>query len=341
MSATRQQLTPEILVPRIGHYLVEKGVISESDLKRALKFQQTMHQENEKGGALLGQTMIDLNMIDRQTLDEAITEQIINLREALQQANSELEERVRLRTIELQEALHKLSELDKMKTNFIANISHELRTPLTHIKGYNDLLIEGALGPLQTEQHEALKVVERSTGRLEQLVEDLILFSMIESDQASLNMQPTSLPDLLVSSHQRAVTKSNQKQIQVNFQIPPALPMVLADRDKITWVVTQLLDNAIKFTNPNGEVLLKASQEGDLVLVTVSDSGIGIPEEQIREVFQPFHQLDGGSTRKHGGTGLGLALACKIIETHGSTITVTSQVDQGSQFQFQLNIAPV
>ena len=341
MNTPQQPLTPEILVPRVGNYLVEKGIISEADLNRALQHQQTLYQRNEEGAPLLGQVMINLNMIDRKTLDEAITEQIIKLREALEQANNELEERVRLRTIELQEALNKLSELDKMKTNFISNISHELRTPLTHLKGYNYLLIEGALGTLYPEQQEALEVVERSTGRLERLIDDLILFSMVESDQDPPNMQPSSLTDLLVNCHQRANAKGIQKQIQVALEMPPEIPRTLADRDKITWVVNQLLDNAIKFTNQNGHVLLKVSLVNTLVQIAVIDTGIGIPEDKISEVFQPFHQLDGDSTRKYEGTGLGLSLANKIIETHGSTITVVSQVGKGSSFQFHLNTAPV
>jgi signal transduction histidine kinase len=341
MNAPHQQLTPEILVPRIGQYLVEKGVISNTDLEIALKHQKTINRGNKSGGALLGQTMIDLNMIDRETLDEAITEQIIKLREALQQANTRLEERVRLRTIQLQDALHKLSELDRMKTNFISNISHELRTPLTHIQGYSDLLIDGALGSLHPEQQEALQVMERSTRRLEGLVEDLILFSMIESDQSPLDLQPTSLIDLLTSSYERAVAKGSQNKIQVAMQIPPDMPRVLADQDKITWVVNQLLDNAIKFTNPNGEVLLIASQKDCLVRISVSDTGIGIPEDKIDEAFQPFHQLDGSSTRKYSGTGLGLSLAGKIIKSHGSSISVVSQVGEGSQFYFHLNPVPL
>ena len=340
MSTPQQPLTPEILVPRVGNYLVEKGIISDADLERALQHQQAINQENEKGIPLLGQVMIELNIIDRKTLDEAITEQIIKLREALEQANNKLEERVRRRTIELQEALNKLSELDRMKTNFISNISHELRTPLTHLKGYIYLLIEGALGTLHPEQQDALAVVERSTGRLERLIEDLILFSMVESDQDPPNMQPSSLTDLLVNCYQRAMAKGNHKQIQVNLEILPELPRTLADRDKITWVVNQLLDNAIKFTNQDGQVLLKASQEGDQVQITVIDTGIGIPEDKISEIFKPFHQLDGNSTRKYEGTGLGLSLANKIVETHGSTITVVSQVGKGSLFQFHLNTAP-
>jgi signal transduction histidine kinase len=154
-------------------------------------------------------------------------------------------------------------------------------------------------------------------------------------------MQPSSLTDLLVNCHQRAIAKGIQKQIKVDLEMPPEIPRTLADRDKITWVVNQLLDNAIKFTNQNGHVLLKVSLAHALVQIAVIDSGIGIPEDKINEVFQPFHQLDGDSTRKYEGTGLGLSLANKIIETHGSTITVVSQIGKGSSFQFHLNTAPV
>ncbi len=139
-------LTPEILVPRLGNYLIEQGVLAPADLERALAYQRQKAQAGDP--LLLGQALRELGLVDRETIDGAITVQILQLQSALQQANRELEARVKERTLELERAIEKLTELNKLKANFIANVSHELRTPLTHIKGYLDLLAEGSLGDL-------------------------------------------------------------------------------------------------------------------------------------------------------------------------------------------------
>jgi signal transduction histidine kinase len=163
----KPQLTPEMLVPRLGEALVSSGRISENDLQRALALQR----EREAAGkpVVLGLALLELGMIDRAGLDQAVTEQIIQLRAALQTANRTLDRRIRERTQELQQALERLSEMGEMKANFVANISHELRTPLTHIKGYMELMAT-APGSMR-EQRRAVQV--RKPRKLEKLIEDL------------------------------------------------------------------------------------------------------------------------------------------------------------------------
>ena len=146
----QRYLTPEVLVPRLGEYLVQQGHITEEGLKKALAYQLKKQVKSQHW--LLGETLLELGLIDRPTLDQAITEQIIQLRNALENANRYLEHRVQERTAELQLALRKLSELNQLKANFVANISHELRTPLTHVKGYIELLATESLGALTEEQ---------------------------------------------------------------------------------------------------------------------------------------------------------------------------------------------
>src|SRR3970282_789283 len=151
-------------VPRLGDSLVDQGLLSAEDLKQALAYQGEQGRLGKR--ILLGQALIDLKLIERSKLDEAITQQISQLQEALHQSNLFLEQRVQERTAELQEALDKLTELNRLKNDFISNVSHELRTPLAHMVGYIDLLSVEALGPLSDEQRSALKVLEKSYKRL-------------------------------------------------------------------------------------------------------------------------------------------------------------------------------
>ena len=229
--------------------------------------------------------------------------------------------------------------MNQLKSNFIANISHELRTPLTHIKGYLDLLAEGGLGPLTPSQEEAINVLKRAEGRLEQLIEDLIQFSMASRGELSLNQNNTHIDKLIEVIVDRSRQKALPKDITLNAVIAPKLPAVHIDEDKIGWVLMQLLDNAIKFTDQAGKIQVRASAHQGVVTVAVIDSGIGIPEDRILEIFEPFHQLDGSTTRRYSGTGLGLAMVRRILETHGSQIKVRSVVGKGSSFEFSLPAA--
>jgi signal transduction histidine kinase len=331
-------LTPEILVTRLGDYLVERGTISEEDLHRALALQQETRDAG-KQAPLLGQILITMGVITRETLDQAVTEQILQLRSVLENYNKLLEKRVQERTAELELALSRLSELNQMKSNLVANISHELRTPLTHIKGYIELLISEGLGPLTTDQEQALDVMEGSTDRLERLIEDLLLFSMVEKDQIILHIRPFNLNKLCSELMNRSANYAYQRNIKLRFDYAAEPVVIDADEEKIAWAITQLLDNAIKFTPVGGEAEIRIEVEGKFARLAVADTGIGIPPEKFGEIFESFHQLDGSSTRRYGGTGLGLSLVKKIIEAHGSVIHVTSEEDNGSTFTFLLKLA--
>jgi len=331
-------LSPEMLVPRLGEYLVQKGHITNEQLLQALHI-QAEKQTTEKR-YLLGTALLELGYIDRSILDHAITEQIIQLRNALEDANHNLENRVRARTTELQEALRKLSELNQMKANFIANISHELRTPLTHIKGYLELLATSALGPLTGEQKDAVAVSQRASSRLENLVDNLISFSLASRGEMSLKVVPLVLDEVIVDIVTSSRVKAVDRGVILRVELEQGLPPVKGDSEKISWVILQLLDNAIKFTPAGGQVTLSSRLETDhLVMISVADTGIGIPTERLSEAFEPFHQLDGSSTRRFGGTGMGLALVREILEAHGSVIEVESEKGKGSTFSFPLLVA--
>jgi signal transduction histidine kinase len=329
-------ISPEILVPRVGEYLIEKGVLKPEDLKKALDFQEKLGEAGQT--RLIGQALLDLGFVSKETLDQVITEQIIQLQFALQQANAELEDRVRERTAELENALSRLAELNQLKSNFIANVSHELRTPLTHIKGYLELLVEQELGPLSNEQAIALGVMGKSEERLEQLIEDLIQFSLVARGQLNLEMHPVNLQEVVVEVVQDATQYCKKAHLTLITDIPQEIPKAMADHQKILWVLTHFMDNAIKFTPEGGLIQIKVKIGGKRVEFSVVDSGIGIGPERIEEIFLPFHQLDSSATRRYGGTGLGLAMARQIIEAHGSTIKVQSKLGSGSSFEFSLPI---
>jgi signal transduction histidine kinase len=328
-------LTPEVLVPRLGEHLVQIGDISEEDLQKALAYQK----EKQKSGhhCLLGEALTDLNLLSRKQIDRAVTEQIIQLRNALEDANRFLEHRVQERTAELQEALRKLSELSQMKANFVANISHELRTPLTHVKGYLELLSTGSLGPLSEDQRNALQVSQRATGRLESLIDNLILFSLAARGEMTLHLAPVDLKIVSEEIIKYSLPKARDRNVTLTFEVQSDIPFVQADEEKISWVILQLIDNAIKFTPSGGRVVLSIEKETDtLVRVKVDDTGIGIPAGRLQEVFEPFHQLDASSTRRYSGTGLGLALVKEIISAHGSMVEIISEEGNGSAFSFPL-----
>ncbi len=324
----------EELLPRLGDYLVQQGYITAAQLQAALA-----EQARVPAGAprrLIGQTLVDLGCLQPPDLDEAIARQLLELQTALVEANRSLERRVAERTAELQDALARLTEFNQLKANFVANVSHELRTPLTHIKGYNVLMADGTLGPLTATQREALGVTGSAISRLEALINDLISYAAAARGELTLNLRPVSIPMVVLQVLQRAQPKADRQQVTLSYELTPELPPVTADEEKLHWILLQLVDNAIKFTAGGGRITLTATADAQLVTLAVADTGIGIPPDRLEDIFEPFRQLDGSSTRRYGGTGLGLALVRRILEAHGAQVLVASTEGAGSTFSFQL-----
>ena len=331
----KTQLTPEMLVPRLGEYLVQREFITELELQKALAYQQEKMANNQT--YLLGQALIDLKLIDRAILDQAVTEQIIQLRSALQTANRNLERRVQERTAELQKALERLSELSQMKANFVSNVSHELRTPLTHVNGYLELMVTESLGSITDEQRHALVVSQKSAARLEGMIDDLIMFSLTSKGELSIKQEAVDIRRLANLAVKTASEKAVSRDVTVDAVIDDDIPFVQADSQKIAWVLSQLFDNGIKFTPAGGSVILSIRREADnLVMISMTDTGIGISQGEVAEIFEPFHQLDETSTRHYGGAGLGLSLVRQIVEAHGSMMDVQSTEGHGTTFRFPL-----
>lgn len=330
-------LSPEVLVPRLGDSLIEKGLLTADGLKSALAHQKTRAAGGER--ILLGQALVELGLIDRPKLDAAVTEQISQLQEALRQSNLFLEERVRERTIELQEALDKLTELNRLKNDFISNVSHELRTPLAHMVGYIDLLSASALGPLTDDQRSAVAVLEKSYHRLGSLIDNLLFLSFDTAESLHLEPSPTLLQEVFTGVIEQYKTKAVAEGISLSQDTPDNLPPAQADSDKLEWALGQLVDNGLKFNQKGGRVHLSATLDGKRLQVAVSDTGIGIAKENMADIFEPFHQLDGSTTRRHAGTGIGLTLTKRIIEGHGAKLHIDSLVGKGTRFSFSLPVS--
>jgi signal transduction histidine kinase len=200
------------------------------------------------------------------------------------------------------------------------------------------------LGPINKDQKKAINVSLRSANRLQSLIDDLILFSQASRGEMTLTLGPVDMNRIVSKVVELIKAKADDRQIELCVDVATGVPLVQADEEKLSWVISQLLDNAIKFTKPEGKVYLavvKDTANNNLVTITVTDTGIGIPLERIREIFEPFHQLDGSATRRYGGTGLGLALVRQIVEAHGSLIDVQSETNKGTAISFPLLISKV
>jgi signal transduction histidine kinase len=255
--------------------------------------------------------------------------------------NKTLEREVERKTAELQQSNEsltsanvKLKELDRLKNEFLSMVSHELKTPLTAMKTSSEFLLEDTCDPKIRKQMLALIV--RNVDRQARLVDDLLDISRIESNRMKFNIEPVSLQEVLEHSLETIHRFSESKEISLVNDVPPSLPAVFADKDKLVQVFVNLLNNAVKFTPRGGEVTVRARETGDRVEVTVMDTGIGIDLSHIDHVFDKFYQIDSTSTRAAGGCGLGLAITKGLIEGMDGSIRAESEPGTGSRFIFTL-----
>ncbi len=260
------------------------------------------------------------------------------LHDQIQAYNRELEERVAQRTAELKRAYDELKELDRLKSEFISNVSHELRTPLLHVKGTLGLLADGAMGDVTPEQAQGLSVAQGAAEQLGRIIEDTMDFGRMYEEQR-LTFEPVSVAEVCQSAARAIARIANRHSITLNMSVPEDLPPVRADLQSLTRVLWHLLDNAVKFSPSGSTVEITAGQRRSGVRIAVHDHGVGIPPDQLDRIFQVFYQVDGSSTRKAGGLGLGLALVKRLVEAHGSRVEVESEVGKGSTFVFELPAA--
>lgn len=233
----------------------------------------------------------------------------------------------------------RLKELDRLKSQFLANTSHELRTPLNGIIGLVESILDGADGDVNTEQQKHLRMIVESGANLKELINNLLELSRIESGQTRLDIKAFNLNNVIDSVLVLLEGVARKKGIQLKRQIPRNLPDVYGDPEKIQRVLINLVGNAIKFTD-TGDVTVELDDEDDQVRVCIRDTGVGISEKDQKVIFDRFRQADGSETRQFEGTGLGLSIAAEIVGLHQSEIQVQSEMGKGSTFSFYLPKQP-
>ena len=251
-----------------------------------------------------------------------------------------LEQRVVERTKDLQSANERLQELDQLKSAFVSIVSHELRTPMTSIKGLVENMMDGLTGTLNERQSFYLSRVKHNIERLTRMINDLLDLSRIEAGKMELQSSPVNLGSLAREVVELLQPQAQERHLTFLAQIIDPIPLIQADRDKLIQVLTNLIMNAIKFTEPSGTVTVEVCQQEDgSVKTCIQDTGCGIPLEEQQTIFERFYR---GQTAdvKARGAGLGLAITKSLVELHGGSIWVTSTPGEGSQFCFQLPVLP-
>jgi signal transduction histidine kinase/DNA-binding NarL/FixJ family response regulator len=257
--------------------------------------------------------------------------------------SADIESRVAERTRDLEAARAELEaksrqieEVDRLKNAFIANMSHEIRTPLNSVLALTQLLREGVPGPLTVDQRKYLQVIERNGHGLLHLINDVLDLSRIEAGHLEMDTADLDLAPHVESVVEALAPLAAGKSLDLTVNLPPELPAARGDPDRFRQILTNLIGNAIKFTESGGQVMIGAEAHPETIVVVVTDTGVGIPDRHRDKIFQEFYQVDQTLVRRQGGTGLGLAIARRLARLMGGDITVESVVSRGSRFSITL-----
>jgi signal transduction histidine kinase len=246
-------------------------------------------------------------------------------------------ENVRLFT-ELDDKTQQLEIANRHKSEFLANMSHELRTPLNAVIGFSEVLLERMFGEVNPKQEEYLNDILSSGKHLLSLINDILDLSKIEAGRMELEAQAFDLPSALDNALTLIRERAARHSIRLEVHVDPAIGEVVADERKVKQVLLNLLSNAVKFTPEGGKITMSAALNGDAVAVSVADTGVGIAAEDQEAIFEEFRQVGDDYARKREGTGLGLALARRLVELHGGRLSVQSELGKGSTFTFTIPV---
>jgi PAS domain S-box-containing protein len=330
----RQNIKTRLVLPMVFQQRV-MGLVELEDTHEQRTFG---YQEISLAKLLANQAA---SAIENAQLFEQAQQEITDRKQAeaeLQEERALLAQRVAERTIELSKANAELARTARLKDEFFANMSHELRTPLNGILGSAEILITGVFGEVNEKQTRYLNNIDESGRHLVELITDILDLAKTEAGQLLVDVRPTSVDTVCQASLRMTKQIAHKKRIKVSYTPDEVLQTIPADERRLKQMLVNLLSNAIKFTPEGGQIGLDvvANAEKQIVHFTVWDNGIGIPQEQMDMLFQPFVQLDGGLTRQQGGTGLGLSLVFKMAELHGGSVSVESEVGEGSRFTITL-----
>ncbi len=256
---------------------------------------------------------------------------------ALMDARLELEERVRKRTAELEDAKDAAESADHTKSTFLATMSHELRTPLNSIIGFTGIVLQGLAGPLNDEQKKQLSMVQNSSRHLLDLINDVLDISKIEAGQLEIRCVSFSLPEAIRKALGIVSPLAQKKGITLGMEISPDVDRMIGDQRRTEQILLNLLGNAVKFTD-QGEVNVRCVRDHEWLVTSIRDTGIGIHPEHQQAIFEPFRQADTGLARQREGTGLGLTICKRLLERLGGFICVESTPGQGSIFTVWLPV---
>jgi signal transduction histidine kinase len=232
--------------------------------------------------------------------------------------------------------IEEMKTMDNLRRELVANVSHDLRTPLATIQGYIETILIKADSLSEDERKKYMQTIFNSTERLKNLVSELFELSKLEAKETKPKPEPFSLAELVQDIQQKNTVIAEQKNIELKIEFPYDLPMVYADIGMMERVVQNLLDNAIKFTSENGEVLIRLSPESDNILVEIKDTGYGISEEELPHIFDRYQRNQRSVQKENEGLGLGLAIVKRIMEVHNMKINVQSSAGKGTIFSFKI-----
>lgn len=294
-----------------------------------LQYDELLHIPIKVDAEVIG--LIAVNRVTQDTNTRRLLGAIADLAGAALQ-KTQLLHQARSQAVELMAAHETLHEMDRMREEFIQNVTHDLRAPLTFIRGYIELMMEGVLGPVTDEQKEALEIVQDRTDAATQLVSDILDANKIESQP--LQEEPVYLETIANIAVRSARVAAQKAGLTINLAIETAENCVLGDAQRLGQVFDNLLSNAIKYSPDGGTIGLQIYQRGAKVFVSIADSGIGIPADELDRIWDRYYRVKNTSS-KYSGTGLGLANVRRIVEAHGGRIWVESNPD-GTQFTFEL-----